>query len=147
MFEAPGRLGSLLSSHSRVFWCALGAQTPKGTPLCGEHLVYSHPPWTTKDCVCKRRSNNYAADSGEGYEQFILQALTHHDLLKKQDWKQTSTQWHALQRELKTKEGARAFFQSESILLNDELRERLEQDTEAVNDIGGGSCNHCTHKQ
>ena len=56
VFEAPGRLGSLLSHHSRVFWCALGAQTPKGTPLCGEHLVYSHPPWTTKDCVCKRRS-------------------------------------------------------------------------------------------
>ena len=121
---------------------------PKGTPLCGEHLVYSHPPWTNKDCVCKRRSNNYAADSGEGYGQFILQALTHHSLIEKQDWKQTSTQWHALQRELKTKEGARAFFQSESILLNDreELRERLEQETEAVNGIGGGSSNHCAHK-
>ena len=99
--------------------CSRGTDA-QGHPALRRELVYSHPPWTNKDCFCKRRNNNhYAAVNDEGYEQFILQALTHHSLIEKQDRKQTSTQWHVLQRELKTKEGARAFFQSENILLHD----------------------------
>ena len=57
VFEAPGRLGTMSGDHCKVFWFAIGAQTPKNTPLCGEH---SHPPWTNRECICGRRSTNYS---------------------------------------------------------------------------------------
>ena len=112
VFQAPGRLGDLLGEYNRIFWCAIGAQTPRNTQLCGEHLVYSHPAWKDIGCVCNRRSNNYAADNGEGYEQFIVCALTHHEIISQSNWKPISSQWHVTQRQLRTKEGAKEYVQN-----------------------------------
>ena len=109
VFEGKGRLHDLCGPPEHQHWCGLGVRTRADRPLCGEHLVYAHPRWKGHECICERRSANYAADSGEGYEQFILLALSHFGLLQPSNWATLSTEWHDTQRALHTKTGARDY--------------------------------------
>ena len=75
VFEAENRLGRMMGNYTLQWWCGLGVVSSEGNPICGNHLVYAYPPWPGNECSCKRMSHTYNPRAGEGYEQFISQAL------------------------------------------------------------------------